>query len=46
MYIYMQLYISIFLIATQLLSHLSLFMILWTVAQQVSLSIGFPRQEY
>ena len=28
------------------LSHVWLFVILWTVAQQTSLSMGFPRQEY
>ena len=29
-----------------MLSHVWLFMTLWTVAQQASLSMGFPRQEY
>ena len=28
------------------LSHVQLFAILWTVAHQASLSMGFPRQEY
>ena len=30
----------------QLLSHVQLFVTLWTIARQVSLSMGFPRQEY
>ena len=28
------------------LSHVRLFITLWTVAQQAPLSMGFPRQEY
>ena len=31
---------------TQLLSHVQLFATAWNVACQVSLSMGFPRQEY
>ena len=30
----------------QLLSHVQLFVTLWTVAHQAPLSMGFPRQEY
>ena len=30
----------------QLLSHIQLFAIPWTVAHQAPLSMGFPRQEY
>ena len=30
----------------QLLSHVQLFVILWTVAHQAPLSMGFSRQEY
>ena len=30
----------------ELLSHVSLFSILWTVARHASLSMGFSRQEY
>ena len=30
----------------QLLSHVQLFVPLWTVAFQAPLSMGFPRQEY
>ena len=30
----------------QLLSHVQLFMTLWNVARQASLSVGFSRQEY
>ena len=33
-------------VCTRLLSHVWLFAILWTVAYQTPLSIGFPRQEY
>ena len=29
-----------------MLSHIQLFVILWTVARQAPLSMGFPRQEY
>ena len=28
------------------LSHIRLFVALWTIACQASLSVGFPRQEY
>ena len=34
------------LIVVQLLSHVRLFATSWTVARQVPLSMGFPRQEY
>ena len=30
----------------KLLSHIQLFVTLWTVARQASLSMGFSRQEY
>ena len=30
----------------KLFSHLQLFVMLWTVAHQAPLSMGFPRQEY
>ena len=32
-------------VVVQLLSHVSLFVISWTVASQAPLSIGFPRQK-
>ena len=36
----------IVVVVVQLLRHVSLFVIPWSVASQAPLSIGFPRQEY
>ena len=33
-------------VCAQLLSHVQLFVTLWTVAHRAPLSMGFPRQEY
>ena len=37
--------IVVVVVVVQLLSHVSLFVIPWTVASQAPLSIGFPRQK-
>ena len=37
--------IVVVVVFVQLLSHVSLFVIPWTVASQAPLSIGFPRQK-
>ena len=34
------------LVVVQSLSHVQLFVTLWTVALQIPLSMGFPKQEY
>ena len=39
-------YITVYVPCAQLLSHVQLFMTLWNVARQASLSVGFSRQEY
>ena len=41
---YLSLYLSIY--HAQLLSHIGLFLIPWSIARQVPLSMRFPRQEY
>ena len=39
-------FLRVMLVCAQLLSHVHLFVTLWTVACQALLSIGFSRQEY
>ena len=44
MYIYIYVYMYVYMLSR--LSHVQLFVILWTVSRQAPLSMGFSRQEY